>query len=107
MFRLKLREKDYISDRRRIGQQHNKSVDADAFPGCRGHAVFERLDEVEVQRVELATIALVRAVRPLPGVLQMGRVVLLGPVVAAFHAGDEDLEAFHEARVLGHRLGKG
>ena len=56
--------------------------------------------------MELAAVPILRAVGLLPGLQQVGRVVLLGPVVAAFHAGDEDLEALHEARVLGHGLGQ-
>ena len=56
--------------------------------------------------MELAAVPLLRPVGLLPGLQQVGRVVLLGPVVAAFHAGDEDLEALDEAGVLGHGLGQ-
>ena len=37
----------------------------------------------------------------------MGGIVLLGPVIAAFHAGDKNLEPFRETRIAGHRFGQG
>src|SRR3990167_1899403 len=35
-----MRKQDHIPNRRRIGQQHDQAVDADAFTGGRRHAVL-------------------------------------------------------------------
>ena len=68
-------------------------------------AVLQRLQEVVVHRLELDVAPGGLAVRSPPELQQLLRVVLLRPVVAALHTGDEDLEPLRVAGVARHRLG--
>src|SRR3990167_4305302 len=42
------REQDHVADAGAVGQQHHQAVDADAATARRGHAVFQRADEIGV-----------------------------------------------------------
>src|ERR1044071_7552519 len=56
--------------------------------------------------MEFSGVALFGTISFSPGFEEADGIVLFGPIVAAFHAGDKDFEAFDEARVFGHRLGE-
>jgi hypothetical protein len=43
-----MRKQDNFPNRGRIGEQHNQSVDSDAFAGRRWHSIFQRLDVIIV-----------------------------------------------------------
>ena len=37
---------------------------------------------------------------------QVHGIILFGPIIAAFHAGDENFKTFHITRIVRHRLGQ-
>src|SRR5690606_26216578 len=49
LLRTHVREQDDVTDRRRVGQQHHQTVNADALTGGRRHAVFQRPNEVRIK----------------------------------------------------------
>ena len=52
------REQDDLPDTRHVGEQHEEPVDPD--PGAGRRAVFERLEEILVERVGLELAGLAR-----------------------------------------------
>ena len=54
-----MREQNHISYRRRVGQQHCQPIHADAFTGCRRHAIAQRPDVVVVHQVRFFVEVLV------------------------------------------------
>src|SRR5688572_17835685 len=47
------REQDHVANRRRVGEQHDESIDADPLTAGRRHAVLERAHVVFVHDVRL------------------------------------------------------
>ena len=95
-----MREQDHVADRWRVGQQHDQTVDADTFTGCRRHAVFQRADEVGIEMHGfiitgiLVTNLRVEALGLILGIVQLG--VGVGDLAAA----DEQLEAISDVRIV-------
>ena len=56
-----MREQQHVANRRRIGEQHDQAIDADAEPAGRRHAVLERAQVVLVQHLRLLVAALARS----------------------------------------------
>src|SRR6185503_15439340 len=70
------------------------------------HPVFERFDEIEIKRVEFAAVALLGTIILLPGGEELNGIILLGPIVAAFHSRNENFESLGVTAVLRHGLGE-
>src|SRR2546425_297745 len=93
-------EQEALADRRRAGEEHHGTVDADPFPRRRRHAVLERADVVLVEPVRLG----VAAREELPLLAEAGelvdRVVQLAVRVGQLAPPDEELEPVHERGVV-------
>src|SRR5512143_106568 len=90
---LQLRKEDHVANGGAVGQQHDQTVDADAFARRRRQPVFERTDVVGVVEHRLLVAGFLR--RGLRGKARrlVLRVVELGEPVREFPSGDEELEA--------------
>src|SRR5439155_1297197 len=95
-----MREQNDLADRRRVGEEHHETVDADPFTRRRRHAVLERADVVLVEPVRLG----VAAREELPLLAEAGelvdRVVQLAVRVGQLAPPDEELEPVHERGVV-------
>ena len=48
-----MRKEDDVSNRSLVREQHDEAIDADAFPGGRRHAIFQRAQKIFVHAVSL------------------------------------------------------
>ena len=90
-------EQDDFADGIVIGQQHDRTVDADAHTARGGHTVFHSIQEVLVQHLCLVVTALTllhllhKATSLVDGVVQ------LGVGVSQLGVADKQLEPFRES----------
>ncbi len=95
-----LREKQHVADRRRVRQQHDQTVDADAKPACWRHAVLERFKEVFVHFmcfiVSLFTLFQLR----LKALALIDRIIQFGKGVGMFAPDDKQLKSVGKTRVV-------
>ncbi len=98
--RLQLREQDHVADAFLAEEHHAEAINADADAARRGHAVFERDEEIFVQLLLFASGLLFQR-----GALRDG-IVLLGVAGRNFLTVDAALEDFDGRRVVGRKLGK-
>ena len=83
-----------------VGEQHGQAIDPDALAGRGRHAVLERADVVLVVVHRLLLAALLGVHLGLEPLLLIERVVQLGEGVGDLPAGDEQLEAVGDLRIL-------
>ena len=79
---------------------HHEAVDADAEAAGRRHAVLERGQEVLVERLRLGVAGRRRAALLLEARALVVGIVELAERVRDLHAGDEELEALDQPRVV-------
>ena len=95
-----MREEDHVADAFLAEEHHAQAVNADADAARRGHAVFERDEEIFVQLLLLAAGLMFQR-----GALRDG-IVLLGVAGRNLLAVDAALEDFDGRRVVGRKLGE-
>ena len=101
-----MREQNDLPNRRRIGQQHDQPVNADAFSGGRRHAVFQRPHVIFIHLVRLFVpfFVFLRLLFEPPFLVK--RIVQLRKRVAHFLTGNVEFETFDKFRVVRFRFGK-
>ncbi len=99
-FRLHMREKDDVSDRGRIGQQHDQPVNPDALSGSRRHAVLQGTDIIDIEyRMYLIIIAPFGNLF-LKAFSLVDRIVQFAEGVGNLPAGDKQFKAIGDTRVV-------
>ena len=96
-----MRKKQHIADGRRVGEQHDQAVDADAHAARRRHAVLERADVVGVVAHGLSSPMPFASTCARETLGLINRVVELGEGVGVLMTHDEQLETLRELRVVG------
>src|SRR5580704_19013955 len=99
-FGPQLREGNHIADRRRIGEEHHQTVDADAEASRRRHAVFQGTYIVGVveHRLLIALVLARNLRREARGLIL--RVIELGEAVGEFAAREKELKAIGDEGIL-------
>ena len=93
-------EQQHVANGRRISEQHDQAVDADAHATSRRHAVLQRADVVGVEAHGLVVAHVLGRHLGAEALGLIHRVVQLGEGVAVLVAQDEQLEALSELGVL-------
>ena len=103
---LHVREQQHVANARGVSEQHHHAVDTDANAARRRHAVFQGAHVVFVIFHGLIVAAGLFSHLGGKALGLVNRVVKLGERVGVFVAGDNELEAMREARIVFIALGE-
>ena len=97
------REQDDLPDARDVGEEHEEPIDPDPQPAGGWHPVFERLEEVLVERVGLVLAGLARPLLEQELGALLVRVRQLRIARPELHATDDGVHVLGEPRVVAVR----
>ena len=96
-----VRKENDFTNRSRIGEQHNQTVDADTFACGRRHPVLQGFNVITIHSMGFFITGLAPFNLLAKALVLVHRIVEFGERIGQLHRVDEQLEALGDARVLG------
>src|SRR6266550_7325497 len=104
-FGAEKREKDYIANGGRSGEQHGETIDTDADTASRRQSEGEGANVVFVHAVGLFVTTLTLAELQFEAAALLLGIIQFAEAIGNFHAADKDFETLNPFRLIGFIFG--